>query len=80
MDDSELPPGSLEVLTKAIGRFLTRVKDMQDAPAQGRSGDEHKRMQRLQLFETLIPECYYEVCDGLQQLEPGATWSCPVSR
>lgn len=60
---------SLEVL-KAIGRFLTRVKEMQDAPAQCRSGDEHKRIQRRQLFETLIPECYSENCDGLQQLEP----------
>lgn len=88
-DDENLPSGSYEVLDMALDRFAKRVwkmqldhiwsasvKDSEDAVDETPVGKERMRHE---LLETLIPDCYFEVCQGLEKLRPGATWSCTVS-
>lgn len=88
-EDDDLPSGSYEVLDIALDRFARRVWKMQldhiwRASLEGGKDavDEHpagKERMRRELLNTLIPDCYAEVCQALESLRPGATWSCTVS-
>lgn len=88
-DDENLPSGSYEVLEMALDRFAKRVWEMQldhiwrasieDSDDVVDANPAGKERMRRELVSRLIPGCYFEVCQGLEKLRPGATWSSTVS-
>lgn len=79
-----LPPGSYEILEKAINTMVKKESACAVATARTCNEGQISKEQRVaalsrELRANIIPACYEDVCEGLKTLDVNATWWDVVS-